>query len=377
MEPQAVKNHKEVILNQVQRIQERFLHGMDVLTSNMDLEVGTTPKELVYEEDKVKMYHYTPVVKERYSPPVLMVYALVNKQYMLDLQPDRSVIRNLLSHGIDVYIIDWGYPSPGDKYLTMEDYIDGYLSNCVDFVCKEANVKQINLMGICQGGTFSVIYSALNPEKVKNLITTVAPIDFDTKDGLLHVWSYYLDIDKMVDVLGNIPGDFMNIGFLLLNPFRLIFDKYVNFLEHIDDKAFVSNFIKMEKWIFDSPDQAGEAFRKFIKDMYQNNLLVKNEFQLGGKTVDLRNITMPVLNVFGENDHLVPPAASRPLIDLIRSKDKENYSFPTGHIGIFVSSRSQKELCPKVASWLKKRSTLLKSGQEKQKKDIKKGRKRG
>jgi polyhydroxyalkanoate synthase len=147
----------------------------------------------------------------------------------------------------------------------------------------------------------------------------------------------------------------MNLGFLWLKPFSLIIDKYVGLLDHIDDPVVVRNFLRMEHWIFDSPDQAGEAFRKFIKDLYQENRLVKGTFSLGGRQVDLKKITMPVLNIFGEHDHLVPPECSRPLSKLIGSKDVTTKSFPVGHIGMYVSGRSQSEIAPTVANWLTER----------------------
>jgi polyhydroxyalkanoate synthase subunit PhaC len=183
-------------------------------------------------------------------------------------------------------------------------------------------------------------------------VTMVAPVDFHTTDGLLNVWSQHMDIDNMVDTMGIIPGEFMNVGFLMLKPFQLMVDKYVGLMDNLDDPATVANFVRMEKWIFDSPAQAGEAFRKFLKDLYQDNKLVKGELMIGDRRVDLKKITMPLLNIYATEDHLVPPASSIPLNDLVGSEDKTLYSFPGGHIGIYVSSRSQKELAPNVSQWL-------------------------
>jgi polyhydroxyalkanoate synthase len=129
----------------------------------------------------------------------------------------------------------------------------------------------------------------------------------------------------------------------------------------------IKNFLRMEKWIFDSPDQAGETYRQFIKDCYQKNLLIKNEMEIDGKNIDLRKITMPLLNVMAEFDHLVPNDASRPLADAVSSKEKETLVFPTGHVGIFVGSRSQKEVCPRISEWLGPRSLLDGPGEKKPK----------
>ena len=205
-------------------------------------------------------------------------------------------------------MVDWGYPKRKDRFLTIDDHVNGYMNNIVDFIRKKHNVPKINLMGICMGGSFCVMYSALHPEKIKNLITTVTPSNFDTDKGLLHVWMKDLDVDRMIRTFGNIPGDLMNFGFLLLNPARLMIDKYVGFMENMDNKDFVENFVRMERWIFDSPDVPGETFRQFVEDCYKNNLLIQSKMFLGGKRVDLKKLTMPLLNFFGEYDHLVPPA---------------------------------------------------------------------
>lgn len=346
----------------------KFVKGIEILTKSPDFSVGTTPSEVIYSEDKMRLIHYIPAVEKPHPVPVLVVYALVNRYYILDLQPDKSVIRKLLSEGFDIYVIDWGYPSGSDRYLTLDDYINGYLNNSVDQIRKRHNIDSITLLGVCQGGTFSVMYSAMHPEKIKNLVTLVAPVNFDTDRGLLHVWAKNLDIDKIVDYYGIVPGDFLNAGFLLLDPFRLLIDKYIGLFEKIEcendnacskaNEENIKNFLRMEKWIFDSPDQAGEAFRQFIKDCYQKNLLIKNEMELNGKKINLKNINMPLLNVMAEYDHLVPNDASKPLTDAVSSTDKDTLIFPTGHIGIFVGSKSQKEVCPRIAEWLKPRSAV-------------------
>ena len=340
----------------------RARKASEVLLEKMDTEVASTPCEVVYQEDRIKLKHYLPRTQARYASPLLVVYALINRETMLDLQPGRSVVETFLDSGIDLYMIEWGYPTRKDRFLGFDDHINGYMDNVVNFIRERHGVAKINLMGICMGGTFCVIYSALYPDKVKNLITTVTPTYFDTDKGLLHVWTKHIDADRLVDIYGNIPADVMNFGFLLLNPARLMIDKYVGFMENMDNKDFVENFVRMEKWIFDSPDLPGEVFRQFIKDCYQQNLLVQNRMEVGGKRIDLKKITMPVLNFYGKFDHLVPPEACEPLIRYVGSIDTENVCLDTGHIGIYVSSKCQKEFAPKIAAWLKDRDPTVASG---------------
>ena len=334
----------------------KLIKGVETLTGIEEIDVGTTPKELVYEEDKLRIYHYKQEGEVTCKVPVLIVYALVNRQYMLDLQPDRSIVRNLLQHGLDVYITDWGYPTKSDMYLTLDDYINGYMNNCVDFIRKVTKKDAITLMGICQGGTFSAIYASLYPEKVQNLVTMVAPFDFSSNEGLLFSWSKHINADTLVDTYRVIPGELLNAGFLMLMPFTLNIRKYVDMLKVLGDKDKLLNFLRMEKWIFDSPGQAGECLRQFIKDCYQENKLVKGQLKVGDKLVNLKNITMPLLNIYASADHLVPPSSTRPLNDLVGSTDKVLYEFKGGHIGVFVGSKSQKELAPAISKWLHERA---------------------
>ena len=325
------------------------------------VQYGATPKEEVYREDNIVLYRYIPLVERPFKVPLLIVYALVNRPYMVDLQENRSLVRSLLDLGIDVYLIDWGYPQRNDRFLTIDDHVNSYVDNCVDVLRQRSGLEKINLLSICQGGTLSLCYTALHPEKVRNLITMVAPVDFQVPEGLLNTWSgctygpQSMDIDSMVDALGNIPGDFMNFGFLMLKPFQLNVEKYLGLTEILDDEAKLINFLRMEKWIFDSPDQAGETFRQFLKDFYQGNKLIHGEVEIGGKKVDLKKISMPVLNIYAEEDHLVPPASSKALEQYVGTKDYTVLGFPVGHIGMYVSGKVQKELPPAIAGWLKER----------------------
>jgi polyhydroxyalkanoate synthase len=342
-------------LREITALGEKMARGAKTLREAEDVTYGATPKEAVWRDGKVVLYRFkgerTPTAKV----PLLIVYALVNRPYMVDLQHDRSIVRGLLEKGEDVYLIDWGYPDASDRFTTLDDYINGTIRRCVEVVARRHGLPAINLLGICQGGAFSLCYTALHPKSVRNLVTMVTPVDFHTPDNMLSNWTQGMDVDLMVDTLGNVPGELMNFCYLTLKPFRLNFQKYVGLVDILDSKEEIENFLRMEKWIFDSPDQAGEAFRQFIKDFYQGNKLVKGGLEIGGRAVDLKTIRQPVLNIFAEQDHLVPPAASRALRGVVGSKDYAEIAFKGGHIGIYVSGRSQREVPPAIHDWLRQR----------------------
>ena len=345
----------EKIWKELSDMNQKLVKSYDTLSQIKEVEIAQTPKTVVYSEDKLKLFHFNRDKKAEIKTPVLIVYALVNTWKMMDLQPDRSYIKNLLDGGCDVYLIDWGFPTKADRFISMEDYVNTYINNCVDMIRKKHGIQKINIMSICQGGTLSLIYTALHQEKVKNLVTLVTPVDFSTNDGLLFRWSKDMDFDKLVESNdGLIPGDFLNQGFEMLKP-MMKFQKQQSMMSMMDDKDKLLNFLRMEKWINESPAQTGECFRQFMKDCYQGNKLIKGELEIGGKKVDLKNITCPIMNIYATDDHLVPPTATIPLNDNVGSKDKELYSFKGGHIGVFVGSKSQKELAPAVLNWLAKR----------------------
>ena len=332
----------------------RLARAKDIFFGPLDTDIGSTPAELVYQEDRVNLRYYRPEAP-RLKTPLLLVHGLFNRETLLDLQPDRSIIRNLLKEGLEIYLVQWGDPTRRDQFLTVDDHVNGYLDNLVDFIRRRHGTAQVNLMGVCMGGTLGVIYAALHPEKIKNLIMTVAPTHFDTPKGLLNIWLKEVNVDRLLDTFGNLPGTLVNTAFLLLNPPRLFLDKYLSFLENMDNKEFVENFIRMEKWIFDSPDVPGETVRQLLKDLYQENRLIQNRLEVGGRLVDLAQVTMPLLNIYGQYDHLIPPEACEILTQVVGSRDSRDIRLDTGHIGIYVSARFQKEIIPEIAQWLLER----------------------
>jgi polyhydroxyalkanoate synthase len=324
------------------------------------VEVGQTPSEVVYEENKLELLHYDAEAagidvaeEDKQDVPILIVYALINRPYILDLQEERSVVRRLLEAGHDVYLIDWNEPSRLDQHLTLDDYVNRYMDNCVDEVRERSGQDAINILGYCMGGTMSAMYVALHAEKVNALGLMAAGLCFDQTGGVLEEWGsdeYYSPSD-VTDTFGNVPAEMLDIGFALMDPVDNYVSKYIRLAENLENEDFVENFGRMEKWLGDGIDVAGDTYVQFLEDVYQDNKLYRNELELNGKHVDLDNITMPVLQLMGEYDHLIPPEASKPFTDVIPSEDTKTIEFSTGHIGLSVSSSTHADLWPEVAQW--------------------------
>lgn len=317
--------------------------------------IGASTHETIMSGDGFHLLRYQSAAQTKEKPAVLIVYALVNRPWVLDLEPDRSTIKRLLDLGLDVFLIEWKDPIESDKDRELSDYISRMINECVERVCALRNESRVNLLGICQGGTFSLCFSALYPQKVKNLITMVTPVDFQTPDNVLSQWVRHVDLDRLVGCYGNVPGAMLNALFIALQPFRLGSKKYLDLVDLADNPDALQTFARMERWIADSPDQAGRAFAQFIGSLYQRNALIKGKLVIDETIVDLKKITCPVLNVYGLADHLVPASASRALADQVSSRDYRELTFDGGHIGIYVSRRAQRQIPAEIAAWLKTR----------------------
>lgn len=348
----AIELSWEALTSEVAAWEKKLASGHTTLQDAADARPGASARERVFCSGKASLYRYRPLRENLQAVPTLVVYALVNRPSMADLERERSLVHGLLERGVDVHLIEWEDPSGLDTGRTLEDYIERDLGACVEWLDRGGG--GINLVGICQGGTFSLCYAALHPQRVRNLVTTVTPVDFHTAQDMLSHWLRYVDLDLLGRA--NVAGDALNSLFLMLKPMRLMQQKYVGLVDQLADPGAVATFMRMEQWIFDSPDLAGTALREFAQGCYRENRLVKGGLRVGPRTVELRDVTMPVLNIFAAEDHLVPPASSRALKALVASADYTELEVPGGHIGIYVGNRSRKLVAETIASWLDARS---------------------
>ena len=323
------------------------------LAEAREVAVGCSAKRAVFGLGKMTLYEYLPLpgVARGARPPLLVCFALVNRPYILDLQPDRSLVRRLLEAGLPVYLIDWGTPDEGDRHIDLNDYVERYLGGCVDFLLRQHGVAALDLLGVCQGGVLSLCYAALHPQRIARLVTLTTPCDFHTPENLLARWVRGLDTE-LIAACGNVPGEVLNGLFLSLSPLRLAQEKYVRLLTGRPDQRAVEDFVRMERWIFDSPPQAAVALAQFVRWFYQENAFVAGTLELGGRSVDLARLQAPLLNLYARDDHIVPPAACAALGRHVGSRDYSAREIATGHIGMYVSRAARTEIPPRIVSWL-------------------------
>lgn len=340
----------------------RYLEGLKVIVRSYDAQVGLTPKEVVWKLNKCTLYRYLPVrpPEERFPVPLLLVYALINKPFIFDLHPGRSFVEYMLGEGFDVYLLDWGTPGPEDKNTSFDDYITEYLRRAVRKLFRVSGADEISMLGYCIGATIAVVYAARYPEvPIRNLILLTAPIDFSVApEDSLAMWleEERLDLDTLVDSMGNVPGELIAMWAKMLKPVENFVGVYVNLWKQLENEAAVRGWQAINRWVEDVIPFAGEAFRQFVQDYSRNNELVEGTHLVDGERVDLSRIDASLLNIIAQYDHLVSRAQSESIMDLVSSEDKELRVIPSSHVGIMASRRARYKLWPEVVDWLGERS---------------------
>ncbi|WP_372442155.1 class III poly(R)-hydroxyalkanoic acid synthase subunit PhaC [Metabacillus bambusae] len=348
----------ETIPNEFQESYTRLARATEVLTTDPQPEVGLTPKEVIWTKNKAKLYRYVSDQPKKFKVPLLLVYALINKPYILDLTTGNSLVEYLVNRGFDVYLLDWGTPGYEDKTMKLDDYILDYIPRAVRKVLRTSNADEVSILGYCMGGTMTSIFAALHPElPVRNLVFMTSPFDFE-ETGLYGCFldERYFDIDNVVDTLGLIPPEMIDFGNKMLKPTTNFYGPYVSLVDRANNEQFVNNWKLLQKWVSDGIPFPGEAYRQWIRDFYQQNKLIKGELVIRGRKVNLKNITANVLNMSADKDHIAQPHQVKALMDVISSKDKEYVSLPTGHVSVTFGPKAVKITYPTVVDWLEKRS---------------------
>ena len=347
------------LLAEQQRMIQRMLHLPRLAELASTTRVGSTPRDVVLEQRHFKLFRYRRSTPARYAEPVLFCYALINRPYILDLLPDKSIVARYLEQGFEVYMIDWAIPTDVDHVLTIEDYVCRFVTDAVTHIVAHHGRQNLHLLGYCMGGTLTALFSALNPELIRSLTLLAAPIDFGSRDSLLNLWTdaKIFDVDAFIDTHGNCPAWFLQACFTFMKPVQNLLEKNVAFFEQMDELQGISNYFAMERWINDNVPMAGETFREFVKRFYQGNELVKGTYHVGQRPIDLGRIKAPLLLLTASNDHLVAPSSTEGIRPHVGSRDLSSMTIDAGHVGLVVGGKAQRTIWPAATRWLAERST--------------------
>ncbi|MCA9235790.1 MAG: alpha/beta fold hydrolase [Planctomycetales bacterium] len=340
---------------------EKFDRFNELLNTNAP--IALTPKRCVWSLNKAKLYRYTPVVPEDQLKPVplLLVFAIMNRPYVLDLRPGHSYVEYMLRHGYDVYLLDWGIPGPEDKDMKFDDYALEYLPRVVRKLKSITGAEEFSMLGWCLGALISTLYAALRPnDGLKNLILLTAPLDFEDKSvGGFVKWvsDPKFNADRIAETFGNVPGEMIDAGAKMLKPVENYFGTYIGLWERLDDPGSTQAWHAMNTWVRDIIPMAGAAYRQLINEFYKENRLMEGTAVIRGEKVDLSKLRAAVLNVIAEADHITPPCQSERIMDKIGGDDHTVLRVRGGHIGIMAGRGAEKNTWPHIDEWLAARST--------------------
>ena len=323
--------------------------------------VGTTPADVVHRENKWRLLRYRPAAGQtrRFQTPVLLVPSLINRHYVMDLLPGKSMAEDLVAAGHDVYCIDWGTPGDEDRFVTFDDVCDKYLGRAVRFVARTSPRNQTHVLGYCLGGTLATIHAAARPEHVASLLLLAAPVSF-ADDGPLAAWtrSPQFDVGSIVQGFGNVPWQLMQSAFHMLRP-TLTMAKAVGVIDRAANDEFLDGFLAIETWGNDNVSFPGECYKQYIEQLYRGDALMHGSFALSGIPARLENIACPVSCVVFEHANIVPWQSAAVLVDRVASKDKALHKLPGGHVGAVVSRAAQKKLWPMMSAFWAERDGAL------------------
>jgi polyhydroxyalkanoate synthase len=342
---------------EVERALQRNLKAMELFGAPPPT-VGRTPKTVLRRRGTMELVHCHATADEIYRVPRLFVVAPTNKAYILDLAPGQSLIEFLLGRGYDVYLIDWNPPTDDERDLKIDNYVLDFIPDCIRQVQQDSGEQDVTLIGYCAGGMLSAIYQALHPDgPVKNLVCFTTPVDFSKMEVFRSLAdARHFDVDRFVDKVGTAPAASAVAGFDSLRPASRIAGQ-IRLWDNLWNDQFVKGYRMMERWGNETLPLTGGYFRQTTKELLRANALYEGTLRIGGKRVDLSKITVPLLHIAAQYDHIVPPACSAPLVPKVGSKDKSEITLPGGHVSIAAGPNAVKRMWPALDAWLEARST--------------------
>jgi polyhydroxyalkanoate synthase len=277
--------------------------------------------------------------------------SLVSKGYILDLRPGNSFIEALLAQGLDVYALDWGVPDTADSENSFETYCDEYLPLASREVLRDSGAEELIVYGYCFGAVLSLLFVGGHPEiPVRALGIMATPIDFSLLSSSNAMFAQgRISPDDLVDETGNVPASLVLNG-MRSNNVTGDLASYANLLHKLDDSEYIAAHQALIGWSQDHIPFPGACFRQTVEWFMKDNRLAEGRIELGGRTVDLRSISCPMVSIVGEADHLIPPDATKPILDLV--PDIEEIRFKAGHVGLIVGKSAARQSIPQIGAWL-------------------------
>ena len=302
-----------------------------------------------------RLLRFRPLVSSATaSTPVLLIPSLLTRWFVLDWQPGISLAASLVDAGFDTYVIDWGETHDEDRFVSWDCLLDR-VDRAVRRIRRRSKSPEVAIVGYCMGATLGAIAAAQHPKRVKAFANIAGPIDFDHSSPFAHFTDQrWFPVEEISDA-GNVSALQVQAGFDALRPTRG-FTRVANAFEQMirpSSRRPVSNF---DAWRASLPAPfPAEAYRTYIRELYQDNTLALGRHWARGRRVDLAQIKVPTLAVAMERDEIVPPPSVLALLELVGAEDREAIELPGGHVGGLIGRHAPRRLYPAITEWLKRK----------------------
>jgi polyhydroxyalkanoate synthase len=328
----------DFIKNVQEQLSIRFRYGQEFMGDPEKIEVGLTERTLVLKNNNHSLYFYPG--KQEQNKPLLLIYSLINRPYIFDLRPGRSMIEYLCNNGFDVYLIDWGYPSSEDAMLTLEDLVTKSIHRFTKYILKKYGQEKVDILGYCMGATFATMYAGYAPENINKMILLTPPLGND-EGGMLQKIANKIEWRNKINYSGIISGRMLKLFFSSIRP-AITLKKERDFWNNFDKNNFMENFLPVEKWSNDTPDLPGKVFFEFLDICFSKDEMKKGAIKIGETNLDFTKVTLPVFSVAAEHDWIIPSASLENVKLVLPNAQHETYLLPGGHIGLVVGRTAVK-----------------------------------
>ncbi len=308
-----------------------------------------TPNDPVLELPGVILRNFSKKSATKGTPVVIIPPQAGHHSSIADYGPEQSLVETILCATDSVYVTEWKAATPERKDETIDDSVRA-MGQCIDVVCEKRS--KVCLIGLCQGGWQSAIYTALHPEKVESLTLAAAPIDFKAGGGKIQFYTemypmfFYESLVAMGG--GTMPGEYMKLGFKMLNPVDRFFLDYSDLYSNINDSEYMERYRKFRDWYEYTQNLPGKMYLQIVKELFKENRLINGGLKILGRGVNLHTIKCPLVLVAGEKDDITLGEQIFNTENHVNSKDITKLTVPAGHIGVFMGKKILKEYWPQI-----------------------------
>ena len=342
--------------NMLQDMGKGYVSMTDESVFEVGKNVATTEGAVVYENDIFQLLEYKPLTEKVHERPFLLVPPCINKFYILDLQPDNSLIRYAVSQGHRTFVISWRNPDASCAHLTWDDYIERAVIEAIGVVQEIAGAAQINALGFCVGGTMLATALAVlaargqKPVASATLLTTL--LDF-SDTGILDVFideAFVKSREAQMGQGGLLKGQELAATFSFLRPNDLVWNYVVgNYLKGETPPAF-----DLLYWNSDATNLPGPWYAWYLRNTYlENNLIQPGKLTVCGEKIDFGHLDLPVYIYGSREDHIVPINASYAATKVLPG-DKRFVMGASGHIAGVINPPAKN----KRSHWIRSDNAL-------------------